>query len=254
MRPLPADRQGAMTQNIYDDETFFAGYSQLARSVHGLDGAPEWPVLRAMLPVLSGKHVLDLGCGFGWFCRFAAGEGAASVLGVDVSEKMLERARRETADARITYQRADLERFAPPAGRFDLAYSSLAFHYLADLAGLLGRVHAALKPGGVLVCSVEHPLMTAPARQEWLIDADGRAAWPVNGYLDEGRRVSNWLAEGVVKRHRTLATYLDLMLEAGFAPTKLVEWAPSAEQVAAEPGWAKGRERPFFLLMSLQRG
>lgn len=243
-----------MTQNIYDDETFFAGYSRLPRSLRGLDGAPEWPVLRAMLPELRDKRVLDLGCGFGWFCRFAAEEGAASVRGVDVSGKMLERARRETADPRIAYELADLECLAPAAGRFDLAYSSLAFHYIADLAGLLGRVHAALKPGGALVCSVEHPIMTAPARQDWLTDADGRAAWPVNGYLDEGERVSDWLAPGVVKRHRTVATYLDLLLGAGFTLARLVEWAPSAEQATAEPGWAKERERPFFLLLSLRRG
>ncbi|MDX3810036.1 MAG: class I SAM-dependent methyltransferase [Bosea sp. (in: a-proteobacteria)] len=243
-----------MTQNIYDDETFFAGYSRLPRSVRGLDGAPEWPALRAMLPDLAGKRVLDLGCGFGGFCRFAAGEGAGSVVGVDVSEKMLERARRETHDSRVVYERADLESHSPSAGGFDLAYSSLAFHYIADLGGLLGRVHAALKPGGTLVCSVEHPIMTAPARQEWLTDADGRAAWPVNGYLDEGERVSNWLADGVVKRHRTIATYLDLMRGAGLTPNRLVEWGPSLEQVAAEPSWAKERERPFFLLMSLRRG
>ena len=242
-----------MTQNIYDDETFFAGYSRLPRSVHGLDGAPEWPVLRSMLPELAGKDVLDLGCGFGWFCRFAAGEGARSVLGIDVSEKMLERARRETREAGVVYERADLESFVPQPAAFDLIYSSLAFHYIADLAGLFGRVHAALKPGGSLVCSVEHPLLTAPARQEWLADADGRATWPVNGYLDEGERVSNWLAEGVVKRHRTIATYVDLLLAAGFSLTKLVEWAPSPEQVAAEPGWAKERERPFFLLMAASR-
>lgn len=242
-----------MTQNIYDDETFFAGYSRLPRSVDGLDGAPEWPVLRAMLPALPGKYVLDLGCGFGWFSRFAAGEGAATVLGVDVSEKMLERARRETGDTRVTYERADLERYAPPAGFFDLAYSSLAFHYVENLAGLFKRLHGALKPGGALVCSVEHPVMTAPARQEWLVDADGRASWPVNGYHDEGRRVSNWLAEGVVKRHRTIATYLDLLLDAGFRLDRLVEWAPSPEQVANEPGWAQERERPFFLLLAARR-
>ena len=35
-----------MTQNIYGDADFFAGYSQLRRSVDGLDGAPEWPALR----------------------------------------------------------------------------------------------------------------------------------------------------------------------------------------------------------------
>lgn len=61
-----------MTQNIYDQADFFAGYSQLPRSLHGLDGAPEWPDLQAMLPDLKGKRVLDLGCGFGWFCRWAA--------------------------------------------------------------------------------------------------------------------------------------------------------------------------------------
>jgi SAM-dependent methyltransferase len=253
MRKPQRGCSSVMTQNIYDDETFFAGYSQLPRSVHGLDGAPEWPVLRGMLPALAGKGVLDLGCGFGWFCRFAAGEGAASVMGVDVSQKMLERARHETLDSHVAYECADLETYAPPAGVFDLAYSSLAFHYIEDLAELFGRVHAALKPGGSLVCSVEHPIMTAPARQEWLVDADGRATWPVNGYHDEGERVSNWLAEGVVKRHRTMGTYLDLLLGAGFRLERLVEWAPSPEQVAAEPGWAKERERPFFLLMSLHR-
>ena len=40
----------AMAQNIYDNPAFFEGYAQLPRSVQGLDGAPEWPALRAMLP------------------------------------------------------------------------------------------------------------------------------------------------------------------------------------------------------------
>ena len=70
-----------MAQNIYDDPTFFAGYSQLPRQVHGLDAAPEWPALRTMLPDLTGKRVVDLGCGFGWFARWAREHGAASVLG-----------------------------------------------------------------------------------------------------------------------------------------------------------------------------
>lgn len=39
-----------MAQNIYDNPEFFAGYSQLPRQIHGLDGAPEWPAIRAMLP------------------------------------------------------------------------------------------------------------------------------------------------------------------------------------------------------------
>lgn len=52
-----------MSQNIYDNPDFFAGYATLPRSVNGLDGAPEWPALRAMLPELRDQRVLDLGCG-----------------------------------------------------------------------------------------------------------------------------------------------------------------------------------------------
>jgi 2-polyprenyl-3-methyl-5-hydroxy-6-metoxy-1,4-benzoquinol methylase len=66
-----------MTQNIYDNPSFFQGYGQ--RSIHGLDDAPEWPSLRAMLPDMRGRHVLDLGCGYGWFCRWAREHGAAHV-------------------------------------------------------------------------------------------------------------------------------------------------------------------------------
>ena len=75
-----------MAQNIYDNPEFFNSYSQLARQVHGLEGAPEWPAIRDMLPRLEGKHVVDLGCGFGWASRWMRENGAASVLGVDLSE------------------------------------------------------------------------------------------------------------------------------------------------------------------------
>jgi 2-polyprenyl-3-methyl-5-hydroxy-6-metoxy-1,4-benzoquinol methylase len=56
-----------------------------------------------MLPDLSGLAVVDLGCGFGWFCRWAREHGAANVLGLDVSEKMLTRARAETSDPAIVF-------------------------------------------------------------------------------------------------------------------------------------------------------
>ena len=243
-----------MTQNVYDTPDFFSAYSQLPRSVHGLDGAPEWPTLQAMLPDLAGRRVLDLGCGFGWFCRWAAGQGAAEVVGVDVSGNMLARARAEGPDAAIRYEQADLERFAPSHGAFDLAYSSLAFHYLTDLAGLLARVSSGLVPGGRLVCSVEHPLMTAPRHQGWAQDEDGVPSWPVNGYLDEGPRVTDWLAKGVVKQHRSIATYLDLLRRAGLVLTDLREWGPSAEQVVANPEWSNERQRPAFLLLAARKG
>ena len=241
-----------MAQNIYDNPEFFTGYSQLDRSVQGLAGAAEWPALRALLPDLHGLRVVDLGCGFGWFCRWAREQGAAQVLGFDLSERMLDRARTMTSDAAITYVRADLERLALPEASFDLAFSSLALHYLADLEPLLVQVQRSLVPGGRLVFSVEHPLYTAPAHPGWQVEADGRKTWPVDGYLAEGPRTTDWLAPGVIKQHRTLGTYLNLLIRLGFTLAQVEEWGPSTAQVAERPEWAVERERPMFLLIAAQ--
>ena len=131
-----------MAQNIYDDEAFFSGYSSLQRSVNGHDGAPEWPTLRGMLPDLGGCSVLDLGCGFGWFSRWAAANGAVEVIGIDLSERMLARARAEATTSAVTYQRHDLDLVELEPAAFDLAYSSLTLHYLQDLPVFLRKVHS----------------------------------------------------------------------------------------------------------------
>jgi len=226
-----------VTQNIYDDAGFFAGYARLRRSVDGLDGAPEWPTLKSMLPGMAGKRVIDLGCGFGWFCRFAREAGAATVLGLDVSANMLARAREMTSDAAITYRQADLETLDLPAASFDLAYSSLTLHYLEKLGALFATVHRALAPGGHFVFSAEHPLYTEPGPD----------------YLDEGPRTTDWLADGVVKQHRTLATYLNLLIAAGFAVRRVEEWGPTRAEIAAHPEWKIDHRRPSFLLVSATR-
>jgi ubiquinone/menaquinone biosynthesis C-methylase UbiE len=242
-----------MTQNIYDDATFFAGYSKLPRSVEGLEGAAEWPTVKAMLPPMAGLRVVDLGCGFGWFCRWARAAGAAQVLGLDVSENMLARARATTPDTAITYERADLEQLTLPAGSFDLAYSSLALHYIAKLEPLLEAVHRALMPGGRLVFSIEHPLYTAPTRPGWVEDGTGQKTWPLDRYLDEGPRRTDWLAKGVIKQHRALATYLNRLIGSGFTLEYIEEWGPTDAQIAAHPEWKAERDRPPFLLVAARR-
>jgi SAM-dependent methyltransferase len=226
-----------VTQNIYDNAGFFAGYAQLRRSVDGLDGAPEWPTLKSMLPDVTDKRVVDLGCGFGWFCRWAREAGAASVLGLDVSANMLARARETTSHAAITYRQADLETVELPASSFELAYSSLTLHYLVNLGALFATIHRALAPGGSFVFSAEHPLYTEPGL----------------GYLDEGPRTTDWLAKGVVKQHRTLASYLNLLIDAGFAVRRVEEWGPTRSEIAAHPEWKIDHRRPSFLLVSAAR-
>jgi SAM-dependent methyltransferase len=239
-----------MTRNIYDDPDFFAGYSRLPRSVDGLAAAAEWPMVQNMLPPMQGLRVVDLGCGFGWFCRWAREQGAASVLGLDVSTNMLARAVADTDDEGITYRQQDLDQFDLPHGEFDLAYTSLTLHYLANLDGLLATVRRALSPGGVLLASLEHPVFTAPTTAEWIRDHDGRTVWPLDGYLREGPRVTEWLAPGVVKHHRTIDTYVGTLLRHGFTLTHLHEWGPTDAQVLEHPDWEVERDRPPFLLFA----
>jgi len=242
-----------MTQNIYDTEVFFEGYSKMGRSVEGLAGAPEWPALQAMLPPMPGLKVVDLGCGYGWFSRWAQEQGAEQVLGLDVSQKMLARAKEMTSSSAIIYGIADLEKLDLPDAAFDLAYSSLAFHYIVDLKGLFARIHQALVPGGRLVFSIEHPIFMAPRQPGWLLDEQGRKRWPVDSYQLEGPRVTNWLADGVIKQHRTVGTLLTLLIQAGFTLTHVDEWGPSEADLKARPALAEELERPMMLLVAAHR-
>ena len=88
-------------ENIYDNEGFFQDYAQMSRSRQGLAGAGEWRQLEKLFPDLRGAAVLDLGCGYGWHCQYAADHGASEVLGIDASGRMIEEARRRCAHPRV---------------------------------------------------------------------------------------------------------------------------------------------------------
>lgn len=242
-----------MAQNIYDDPAFFKGYAGLPRQTRGLAGAPEWPAVRALLPDLTGARVLDLGCGFGWFARFARAEGAAEVTAMDLSENMIARARAMTEDAAIAYVRGDLDALDLPQDGYDLAYSSLAFHYVEDFGRLIAALHRALAPGGRLVFTMEHPIFMASQAAGWITREDGRRSWPVDSYAREGRRVTRWFTDGVVKYHRRMDTTLNTLLDEGFAIGRIVEWHPSPAELDAEPALADEMERPMMLIVSAQR-
>ena len=63
-------------QNIYDNETFFAGYKKIRDNEVNANNLFEIPALFSMMPDLKGKKVLDLGCGFGEHCKQFVNRGA----------------------------------------------------------------------------------------------------------------------------------------------------------------------------------
>ncbi len=243
-----------MKQNKYDDPTFFAGYSAMARSTGGLESAGEWPAFRSLLPDLKGKQVLDLGCGFGWHCRYAVTMEAASVHGIDISEKMLGRAREINAAQGITYEKCAIEDFNFPEYSFDVVISSLALHYVEHFDLVCRQTCRTLRPGGSFVFSVEHPIFTSQARQDWCYGPDGeKKHWPVDDYRNEGVRRTNWLSENVVKYHRTVETYVNTVIDAGLQIRRLCEPEPDFDSPNHNPDNSDlqdERRRPMFLLVA----
>ncbi len=239
--------------SLYDHQDFFEAYSGMARSREGLAAAGEWPQFQRLLPSPEGKRVLDLGCGFGWHCRWAAERGAQEVIGLDSSERMLARARAMTEDPRVSYLLGSLERFEAADGSFDLALSNLALHYVEDLEGVYRRVFAALKAGGLFVFSIEHPCFTAAPLQRWVTDAEGRPLhWPIDRYFFPGPRETEFLGQRVVKYHHTLTQILGPLPRLGFALTA-VEEAQPPEAMLGLPGMADELRRPMMLLAAARK-
>ncbi len=114
--------------------------------------------LRAAYGITPGDEVVDIGCGTGLTTRDAAHAAAPGrVVGVDVSERMLARAREVTAAERldnVSYELGDAQvhRF-DPAG-FDVAISRFGTMFFADPAAAFANIAAALRPGGRLVLLV----------------------------------------------------------------------------------------------------
>lgn len=239
-----------MKQNKYDDSEFFAKYSEMPRSVSGLEKAQEWHAFCALLPDLRGKRVLDLGCGFGWHCRYVREQCAQSVVGIDLSENMLGRARQATSDPSIEYRRSAIEDVELPDDAFDLVISSLALHYVEQFDLVCRKINRWLAAGGMFVFSVEHPVFTAMAAQKWCCGPEGeRLHWPVDEYQSEGLRHTQWLADDVVKYHRTVATYVNTLIDSGFMISRLLEPGPPPELLVVHPILEDERRRPQVLII-----
>ena len=146
---------------VYDNEEFFTAYGQMDRSRGGLEAAGEWHQLQPMFPELEGKDVLDLGCGYGWHCRYAAEQGAKRVLGIDLSSRMIEKAKSFGEDRRISYQVCDLESYEYPTETWDCVVSNLALHYVEDLGDIYRKIHRTLRPDGIF-CSISNTRCLPP--------------------------------------------------------------------------------------------
>lgn len=243
-----------MCQNKYDDPVFFDKYSQMSRSKEGLSGAGEWHILKQILPDFNNKIVLDLGCGYGWHSLYAVKHGASKVIACDISSKMIEAAKEKNNDSRIDYRCVAFEESNFKQEAFDIIICSLMIHYLPSYQEFVEKVYRWLKPNGILVFNVEHPVFTAQGSQDWDYDNEGRIRhFPVDNYYFEGKRETNFLGETVIKYHRTLTTYLNELLKHGLEILQIKEPTVSSEALALHPEFKDELRRPMMLIVSAQK-
>lgn len=242
-------------QNVYDNEEFFKQYMELRNNGQNYNDFLEVPAFRKLLQSVKGLHISDLGCGSGENCVFYHDNGAARVVGIDISEKMIQKARQDNTRDKIEYYSKPIEEIDNSIGTFDVVVSSLAFHYIEDFDKLLQSIYRMLKPGGVLLFSQEHPIMTAnKTTKAWIKDEAGnKLYWPVDNYSEDGKRIENWLVEGVIKYHRTMSTIINSLIDAGFAIERVVEPTAEEEGLRVNPNLAEVLRRPVFLIIKARK-
>jgi SAM-dependent methyltransferase len=242
-------------QNIYDHPGFFKGYQRMRENQTGLNELLEQLAILSLLPEVKGLTVLDLGCGAGELCRRLQVLGAEKVVGVDISANMLDLARKDVPDG-VSFQNKAMEELEFSPGSFDLVVSSLAFHYVSDLRDLFQKIHIWLKPGGLLLFSIEHPIATSSQgiHHGWIKDnAGNKLYWPVDCYSQEGKRESHWFVAGVIKYHRTMATIMNSLINNGFIIGKVLDPVASEEDERNWPALKEAGRRPPFLIIKAEK-
>ena len=115
------------------------------------------------------------------------------------------------------------------------------------------RVWNTLKPGGIFLLNIEHPVFTAGVREDWIYDEKGRAMyWPVDDYYYPGERITLFLGENVKKYHHTLTQILMGLLNSGFALRAVEEAMPDPDMMDM-PGMRDEMRRPMMLLVKAEK-
>jgi len=208
------------------------------------------PGMLALAGDIDGQMVCDLACGQGFIARALARRGA-QVTGTDVSEKLLALAQRYEANEPlgVHYALADAQDGAGlGTAAFDGVTCGMALMPIPDLRAALQTARRILKSGGWFVFSITHPCYQTPSSR-WVTREDGAPAREVSGYFDERfwtSANSSGVRGQVGEYHRTLATYLNTLVEVGLALERLAEPQATGRSVQAVPG---AREAPSILIV-----
>jgi SAM-dependent methyltransferase len=236
---------------FYDAPDMFDRYREHRQWPLNPNAVMEEPALQAELGPVAGLRVLDLGCGDAAAGRDLLNAGCARYIGVDGSEKMVEAARAMLQGTRGEVVHGNIEDFSASPASFELVLSRMALHYVANLPSVLRACHDWLVPGGRLLFTVVHPVITS--NDPRTSSTERRGSWVVDGYFLEGPREQPWLGGTTVWQHRTIERYVSELRDAGFDLTGLRECPPERERFADDAEFERRCRIPLVLLLAAAR-
>lgn len=250
-----------MSDNIYDNKDFFDNYIKLRNDPNNIaaNEIVEMPAIYSVLPDLTEKRVLDLGCGSGNNCMKAVELGASYVVGIDVSKNMINLAKQVNLDEKIHFMNLPMEEIASLNQKFDVVTSSLAFHYVEDYDKLVKDIYGLLNENGQLIFSQEHPLSTGTILNEACnssskLKLGGKEYKLLSDYNVNGPRVVHWLGETYTKYHRNISSLVNGLIENHYRICKIVEPIASEENVKRNAKFKNQLNMPYFMIIVAEKG
>ena len=225
------------------------------------------PAALKLLDVQPGERVLDIACGQGVLVRPVLNAGAAAVVGVDASPKLIQAAQqRFTRERRARFIIADARQLSqalrkePP---FDAAACIMAVHDFDPIEPMFAGVGSLLRPGGRLVVTLMHPCFRIPRQSSWGWDESTRTQYRRLDRYHTPMQIPISVSPGsdpsqhTAYFHRPLDHYFRAIADAGLAVRACEELLSHRR---SEPGGrSRGENRaktefPLFLAMKAVKG
>jgi len=244
-------------KNYYDDKDFYKEYSDMRKTKLNANELLEMPTIKSMLDNINNKSILDLGCGAGDMDAYFINNGAKEVYAVDISQNMIKEAKERNGLKGIIYDIMPLEEIDKINKKFDIVYSSLAFHYIQDFDKLINDISNLLNENGLLVFSQEHPIVTATILKSGspkYIEFQNKRYYYLSDYNNQSVRHSKVAGSILLtKYHRNFSKIMNTLITNNLSIQEVRESEASEEVIKQVEKYQYQKDRPYFLFIKAKK-